>query len=244
MIQDISYELEYLGFTKNEVRVYLTLLRIGETTAGKLAKEAGLERTSTYNALNRLIKEGIVSYVIESSEKVFSPGKPESILGMIKEKEERAKLLIPKIASLAKYEKEKEHIQKFKGYAGIKTVLNDILNSCKQGEEYLVFGTESQISERLPVYAEIYVARKDKKKLKARMLIRESLRKTGHKKSKYTEVRYVPANIRSFSNINVYGNKVAILTWGSTPEAIIIDNKDNAETFRGYFEFMWQNAEK
>ena len=68
---DIEYELGFLGFTKNEIKIYLTLLRLGRTRAGKLAKEARLERTSAYNSLNRLISQGIVSYVIEANEKVF-----------------------------------------------------------------------------------------------------------------------------------------------------------------------------
>ena len=244
MSNEIEYELEYIGLTKNEVKVYLTLLRIGSNTAGKLAKECRLERTSTYNALNRLIKEGIVSYVIEANEKVFHAAQPEKLLDMFKEKEERTKLLIPKIKQLAKFEREKENILKFRGYSGIKTVFNDILNTCKPGEEYLIFGSEGQLSKRLPTYAEIYVARKDKKKLKAKILIREGMRETGKKMSKYTSVRYLPDYVKSLSNVNVYGNKVAIFIWSQTQEAIVIDNKDSADSFRAYFEFMWQSAKK
>ena len=56
---------------------------------------------------------------------------------MFKDKEELAKLIIPKLEQLKKAEQEKENILKFRGYAGIKTVLNDILKICKEGEEHL-----------------------------------------------------------------------------------------------------------
>jgi len=45
--------------------------------------------------------------------------------------------------------REKENITKFRGYSGIKTAFNDILNSCKEKEEYLIFGSENQISEKI-----------------------------------------------------------------------------------------------
>ena len=241
---DANHELEMLGFTKNEVKVYLTLLRIGRTLAGRLAKECRLERTSTYNALNRLINEGVVSYVIESRKKVFYAAEPEKIAELFKEKEARAELLVPIIKEMRKFEREKENILKFRGYAGIKTVFNDILNTCKEGDEYLIFGSENQLSKRLPEFAQIYVSRKDRKKLRARILLKETMKGSGRKMSKYKKVRFVSKNINSLVNLNVYGNKVSLFVWSETPEAVIIDNKDAADTFRSYFEFMWANAKQ
>jgi len=241
---DLMYELEYIGFTPNEAKVYLALLRIGRAQAGRISKECRLERTSTYNALKKLIHEGVVAYVIESNKQVFSVGEPKKIVDMFKEKEERAIRIIPRLNELRKFEREKENITKFRGFAGIKTVFNDILNSLNYQEEYLIFGSENQLSQKMPVYAEIFVARKDKKKLKARILMNERFRKLGRKMSKYTLVKYVPHGVRSFSNINIYKNKVGIFIWSEIPEAIIIDNKETADSFRSYFEFMWSHATK
>ncbi len=237
---DIEYELSFLGFTKNEIKIYLTLLRLGRTRAGKLAKEARLERTSTYNSLSRLISQGIVGYVIEANEKVFYAAEPEKIIDLFKEKEERAGKIISELKKIRKFEREKEEIIKFKGYSGIKTVMNDIFNSCNKGGEYLVLGMEGQLSQRLPTFAEIFIARKDAKKIKSRAIIRKL--DSGGKISKYTKVRYIPYNLPSKINVSVYGNKVAILIWSDNPEAVILDSKEVAESFRSYFEFMWKNA--
>ncbi len=242
MDHNIAYELEYIGFTSNEARVYLTLLRIGRSQAGRLSKECGLERTSTYNALSRLTKEGVVSFVIESNKKVFAAAEPEKILDLFKEREERAKLLIPTLTNIRKFEKEKETILKFKGYSGIKTVFGDILKSCKHGDEYLVIGMEGQLSKRMPTFSEIYVSRKDKKKLRTRALVR--LTAPGRKMSKFTIARYLPQESISPANINIYADKVAIIMWSENPESIIIDNPEAAQAFRSYFEFMWKHAYK
>ena len=60
--------------------------------------------------------------------------------------------------------------------------MNDILLKCNGGEEYLAFGLEGQLSEALPTFSEIYVARKDKRKIKSRALVRKI--SEGRKKSK------------------------------------------------------------
>ncbi len=238
----IERELRNLGFTDNEIKIYLTLFRIGKAKAGRIAKECALERTSTYNALKRLQEKGVIASVIEGKTRIFSHGPPDKLLDMLNEKEEIANTLIPQLKTLQKYEREKENILKFRGYAGVKTVLNDVLRSCNEGEEYLVMGSEGQLSERMPEFAKIFVARKDEKKLKARILIRSTRR--SKPKSRYTKARFVPQDVVSPANVDIYKNKVNIILWSEVPEAIIIDNEDVAETFRSYFEFMWKHAKE
>lgn len=239
---DIKHEMRDLGFTKNEVDVYLTLLRIGRTKAGRLAKECKLERTSTYHALDRLITQGIVSYVLEGKIRYFSPANPKNLTQIFKEKEKRAELLVPHLEAIHKWEREKEIILKFRGYNGVKAVLNDTLSSLKEGEEFLIFGSQNQLSERMPTFTKIFVARKDQKKLRARILLKQDIK--GRKFSKYTIARYLPKQVPSPAVTTVYGNKVSIIIWAEIPEAIIIDDKMAAESFKAYFEVMWENAKK
>ncbi|MBI4440887.1 hypothetical protein HY639_01850 [Candidatus Woesearchaeota archaeon] len=238
----IEMELRGLDFTDNEIKVYITLLRIGSVRAGKLAQECRLERTSTYNALKRLSQQGLVSTVTEANRKVFTAAEPDKLIDMFKEKEERAALLIPQLEQLKKFEREVETIQKFRGFAGIKTVLNDVLRTCSAGGEYLIMGSEGQLSERMPTYARIFVARKDQKRIRARILIREGVVATGNIRSKFTKVRHVPQEVISPAVTNIYGDKIAIIIWSETPEAIIIHNADTAKTYRSYFEFMWKHG--
>ncbi|MBS3148395.1 hypothetical protein J4219_05905 [Candidatus Woesearchaeota archaeon] len=235
-------QLRMLDFTDNEIKVYLVLLKIGTAQAGRIAKECVLERTSTYNALKRLQEKGMVSSVIEANTQVFAAASPEKILDVFKEKEERAKLLIPQLEQLKTAKTEKETILKFRGYAGVKTVLNDILKTCKSGDEYLILGPERQLSERMPTFARIFVAQKDKKRIRARIILRQIA--GNNVMSKYTEARYVPQEVFSPTVTSIYGDKIALIVWSETPEAIIIDNADTAKTYRTYFEFIWKHAKK
>jgi sugar-specific transcriptional regulator TrmB len=237
---NIDEELRMLGFSNNEIKIYLTLLRIGESKAGRIAKEAFLERTSTYNSLKKLQEKGLVSSIIESNRKIFCVADPERIVEFFKEKQEQSKNLIPKLRAIKQFEHEKESIVKFRGYNGVKNVLNDILKTLKDKEEYLILGSEGQLSERMPIFANIFVARKDERKLRTRILVREDSLKNNM--SKYTTTRYMPQNYVSSTVISIYDNKVSMILWSEIPEAIIIDDAGTALTFRSYFESLWENA--
>ena len=69
-------ELEQLGFDARTEDVYTALLRLADAPAQRIAKEAGLKRTSAYHVLENLVSMGLASiyvsrgikrYVAESS---------------------------------------------------------------------------------------------------------------------------------------------------------------------------------
>ena len=59
---NVEKTLENLGFSPNEIKVYLTLNDHGSCKAGRVAKLAHLDRSSTYNALKLLFEKGLASY--------------------------------------------------------------------------------------------------------------------------------------------------------------------------------------
>ncbi|MFH1455442.1 MAG: helix-turn-helix domain-containing protein, partial [archaeon] len=64
--------LEEIGLTKGEVKVYLTLLKLGSTTTGKIIDEAQISSGKIYEILDKLIKKGLASYIIKDKTKYFS----------------------------------------------------------------------------------------------------------------------------------------------------------------------------
>ena len=70
-------ELKAIGLRENEAKVYLSLLRLGSVKAGKVSKNAELDRSSTYNALNLLLKKGLVSYITINKVRYYQVSNPE-----------------------------------------------------------------------------------------------------------------------------------------------------------------------
>jgi len=72
LMTDTERSLEKIGLTGNESKIYLALLRHGTAKAGKISKRAGINRTTTYDALKRLLEKGLISYVVRENRKYFT----------------------------------------------------------------------------------------------------------------------------------------------------------------------------
>jgi HTH-type transcriptional regulator, sugar sensing transcriptional regulator len=238
----IFRDLEKLNFSVNEAKVYLTLLKVGPSMAGKISKEASLDRTSVYNAMKLLLKKGVVHYAIEANRRVFSADDPKKIIDYYKEKEDLANQIIPRLRERYQSKKDKNKVILYQGFKGLKTVFQNILDSCGENDEYLIMGSEGQFGEMMPYYCPLFRKLKEKKKIKTKMLIRSGRIKTS--KSRRTEYRKVPSDVKSPTTINVYSKKVAIFIWNEKPEAVVIENENVARTFSNYFNFMWKHAKK
>ena len=73
-------------------------------------------------------------------------------------------------------------------------------------------------------------------------IIFDSSAKGKLKKIPYAEIRFLPKNYATPAATNIYGNKVAIINWTENPLAILINNKEIADSYRKYFEILWKSA--
>ena len=234
----VEEKLKNLGLTDNEAKVYFTVINLGSSKAGKISKESGIERSSCYNTLNSLVEKGLVSYAIVKGVKFFQATSPKKLLEDIKEKEDIAKEILPKLYDLHREKKVKGQVRLFKGHKGIKSVLQDIV---REGEENCIFGSEGQLEEKMPSYKRSFVRLLKQNDIKLRELIR-----SGRDDELETprDIRFIPISNKSPVVTNIYGNKIAIIIWSKPPEAIIIENKDAAKSYKDLFEFMWENAKE
>jgi len=228
----ITKELESLGFTDAEAKVFLYLNEHGKTTASVISKDAQINRTTTYDALNRLLAKGFVTYTVGANVKSFMAVKPEMIVKYYQEQEKKAEEIARQLTNLKKQEKELFEI--YEGKKGIKSILWDILNY----KEYVAFGSSGKFLE---VMEHDFIQFQNQKKalnIKSRILqteIKEELRKVAHAK-----FRIIPDEHASPVTTIIYGNKTAILIWGTIPHAILITSEQVSEQFLKQFELLWK----
>jgi sugar-specific transcriptional regulator TrmB len=241
--EEFCAALERYGLSHNEAKVYLRLLELGSSMAGKIAKEAMMDRTSCYDALKKLIKKGLVSYVVEANRRMFKAISPDRLIGILKEKQEDVERVLPQLKEIYRPEKGKSNVTMFKGYRGIKSVFEDILSEAKgKGKENLVLDSSGKFKEKMPYYVPHYVKGLEKNKIIVRHIVRKGV---DIHPSKTTTVRYFSKEAKeTVVSTNIYGNKIAIILWTDIPEAIIIENKAAADSYRDYFEILWRAAKK
>ena len=233
--------LKKIGLGHNESKIYLTLIRLGPSMAGKVAKEANIDRSACYDSLKALLKKGLVSYAIEANRKKFAAANPEKLKDYLADKQELVNDILPDLKQMFTAKEEKSQVHMYKGYKGLKTVFEDILREAKNSEN-LVIDSCGEFMERMPYYAPHFIKGLEKNKVKVRHIVRSD--KKIHP-SKTTEVRYFSRNMKqTIITTNIYSGKVALLLWSDVPEAVIIENKTAYEAYRDYFEILWKTARK
>jgi sugar-specific transcriptional regulator TrmB len=241
--EQIRENLKQMGLGHNESKIYLTLLKLGPSMAGRIAKESNIDRSACYDSLKALIKKGLISYAIEANRKKFAASNPDRLKSYLQTKIELVDSVLGNLKDMYKHTEEKSQVNMFKGLKGIKTVFDDILNNAK-GKENLVIDSSGKFGEKMPYYLPHFAKGLEKNKIHVRHIVRRDKEKTLNP-SKTTELRYFPRIVGEQTiTTNIYADKVAFILWTDIPEAVIIKNKAAAEAYRSYFEVLWRAANK
>ena len=230
------------SLSKNEVAVYLTLLKIGSTKVTEISEKSKVPRTFVYDILNALIKKGLVSYVIKSGVRYYEAANPLRLKDILKEKEDKIDVILPELETIQKFIKNKPSVELYAGKEGIKTILEGMIKM-PVGSSYCVYGN-AQIFNLLTFYFPHYVKRRAERKIFARVIQEdvEFLRRAKKRdKEECREMRFLPIRFKSY--VFIYEDKIALITTEEDePIGILIQNKDLAETQKQVFEVLWNLA--
>lgn len=235
--------LEELGFSKNEAKVYLTLLNLGSSAAGIIAEKSRVYRTNVYEALNRLIEKGLVSYIFKGHQKLFQAEEPSKILNILKEKEDSFRKILPQLSMDSKLGK-KDKVSIYEGYNGIKAIMDDILKQKIETDsfnEVVTFGIPRDMVLRVQNFIKQYHKRRIELKLYQKHLYDENAQRriAFLNKQPYTEAAYLPNAINSPATTVVYGNKVGFFIWSDPILSVLIESKRMAEMYKKYFDILY-----
>lgn len=232
------------GLTFRESEAYLALLELKESLVSELSKKTKENRTHLYDTLNSLIKKGLASYVIKNGKKYFRPSSPEKIIDYLREKEKFIEEKLPELNKLYKPKIKAPVVEVFEGKEGIKTVLRDVL---KENKEWLCLGSTGKSKEVIPFFLEQLHKQRVKQKLELKVIYNDDKfgkeRGKEVEKQKYAEVKYMPKT--SPTTTYIYGEKIIIIVWEKEKlVAVMINDKDIADSYRSYFNGLWGIGKK
>lgn len=236
--------LKDLGMTSNEVEIYLTLLTNGELSVNEIGSKAGLHRQVCYDALERLLEKGFVSYIIQHNKKYFKPLNPEKILDYLESKKQEVTDVLPELQQIFFKEQEETQVEVLKGKSVIKTMLNDIIRTLKELQQPLfALGIdETKYLQTDSIAIQQYISQLKKHNLNEKLITYEGA--TDIYSGKQSEYRFIPKELFNPNTTHIYGDKIAIIIWGTPIHGIIIKNKQVADANRKYFQMLWGIAKK
>jgi sugar-specific transcriptional regulator TrmB len=229
--------LEDIGLSKGEVTIYITLLEIGPSSAGPILKKAHIQNSVLHFNLNNLIRKGLISYIKKGKRRIYQAINPELILDYVENKKEEIRKILPDLIEKQNKIIDKEEVEIFEEIKGIKTALNLLIEDTKPKEEFLFFSADQEEDNKeIQKFYESYDAKRKEKKLITKGIAPKNLEKL-FKKRRYLHMKYI--NFPIPENMGLCGNKIAIISWGKQPRAILINSKIIALKQKKFFNAIW-----
>jgi len=235
--------LEDIGMSNIEIKVFLSLLEEGESKAGKIIENTGMQSSSIYIAINSLIGKGLVSYVKKGNVKFYKAADPETLLEYLEVKKKEFLEILPELKERQK-KKEESEIEFFKSVRGIKTLISELFKDAKKGDIQRYFAISDPETYKETV-DKVYSSRKRmriEKGIYSKGIFHPSIKPFLHK-SKLAQKRFLDFAIPP--NTIIINNKVAIISWKEKePFGVLIKSESIAKEYAAFFEQMWKLAKR
>jgi len=247
--------LEEIGFTRGEIKVYFSLLELGQITIGPLAKKSGVSPAKVYLIIEKLFSKGLCSSVIKSNTKYFEASNPKKIIEYldnkdkkIKQEKEEIRKLIPQIEIKQKLAGENPNAQVYQGFEGMRTLYNQIIEILHENREDFIgftLGEEEYSHKESEYFFDEYDTKRRALKIKTKLIgniKQKTFMKKVSKSDKNISIRYVDYNTPT--GLIIFGNSIAIINWQKTPMAFVIQSKQTADAYKRFFQDMWSSAKR
>jgi sugar-specific transcriptional regulator TrmB len=247
-----SAALESAGLSDPEIQVYLALLSLGSQPASIVAKKAGLKRGHTYNVLALLIRRGIVQEFEKDSVRYFTCCRPAGLLSVLERRSEeidvqKRNLLkaLPLLELIRNPLALQPKVRFFQGMEGIKEIYEESLRTQNQNLYALGDFDHYFPRERSPELNDWmwkYCKRRAERGIWYLGIVNKSpttdlaFRKRRAEKRKFKMLQGIDLPVE----VNIYGNKVAIISSSKDMVGLIIEDQPTADTLRNFHRAMWE----
>jgi len=243
----LEQELQKIGFSDKEARVYLAGIESGPSTAQQIAEKSGVNRATTYVMIESLAKRGLMGSFLKGKKRFFTADSPDNILALIKEEKRKIEEKEKKFASLLEdlslltERKSQPKVLFFEGEKGIEKMRRSILESKER-----IIEEFSPIDE---VYKYFPPAEHDhreafRKKFNIRIIYTSKKGAFLPEKEGHVERRYISVESFPFKgDIAIHGSRVSIIYYAPELIGVLIEHEGISNTFRDMFALAWVGAD-
>lgn len=245
----LEQELQRIGLSEKEAKVYLASLELGPSPVQKIAAKAHVNRATTYVILEGLMKKGIITIYDQGKKRYFVAEGPNSLKNIIsqqqKELDEKEKLLEAlhsQLQSVYNVLPNKPVVKFYDGKEGLKSMQQEFLESTDSLARIVyapaavddLFTADERAEHRKKRIA---------KKIKTKSIYCDA---KGQKISmELADTRRVPEEkFRFLSDITICGDKVQFASLKGHVSGVTIQSKAVADTLANIFDLAYEGAEK
>lgn len=237
--------LELLGLKPKDWDIYLALLRLGTAPLRRIAEETTLNRGTTYDALKRLVANGLVTYVDAKTHRYFTCEDPVKLRGLatrrgvaIEEARETVIGLLPELQDLLGASEHRPSVRYYEGDAGVRDILADVLRTMERAEshEYQVYSSAAirdLIAAAWPAFT--------KQRVKRKVSVRAISIGQGGETAGLDERKWLSRKESAPTYIFIYADKTAYVALDTSKQlfGVILEDAAIAATQLMIFNKLW-----
>ncbi|MFA5967609.1 MAG: helix-turn-helix domain-containing protein [Patescibacteria group bacterium] len=244
--KEIEFLLQESGFSDKESAAYLALLEIGKGSVLDVSRQSKVDRTTLYRILEKFLAIPLVQTFKENKKTTWAALHPRFLVEYAQAKKTAVQEIYPALEQLYDLSADKPKLTYFEGVEGLRNSIESLIKEVKHRGEILSFSA--------PGAAAVYYSKKRfeglarmriKKQILSRLLMSSIEGAPGYKLGEdwknWRHVKLVDAKQFPFkASIDIWNNKIAIMTTKDRPIGVVIEDKTIADTMRSIFELCWQ----
>jgi len=247
---EIDKELQKVGLSDKEARVYLAALELGQALVQNIATKSQVNRATSYFVLESLVAKGLCSTFQKEKKTYYIASNPDTILGMfevqMKGVEQTKKVfesILPDLKLISNREQNKPVVKFYEGKPGMLNGFGEFYKQkSKDNSEPVRMIYNRDLLEKSFTIQELEDFRKVRltHEIKSKALYKKS---GEARKSTSDGSRIKLANDKKVEvDISMYDDRINISSMKNRCSAIIIQDKDIVETLKMLFDLAWKAA--
>lgn len=231
--------LQELGLSPQETQIYVTLLKSGGLPASVAAKEAGVRRTTTYSILKGLAQKGFVVVYVRKGRQIFVAEKPRTVAGHFEKKLKTFTAAIPFLEAFDKKQLQTSGLRFIETIDELKRFYADILRDYRH-RSYLAIGNTQAWESLDPEFFVEYRKERAAAGIRTKLLLTADSRISSPKNGLLLrDVKFLPAHYTFKSTIDIFDDKVLIVSPDQTSLAVVIAVPAMVDIFKSTFQLVW-----
>lgn len=248
--QILERELQKLGLSEKETKVYLASLQLGPQPVQDIARKAGVNRATTYVMIEGLMRRGIMTSFDRGKKRFFSAEAPDRLLSVLhvqveelREREREFAQVLPELRALLVGAAERPRVRFFEGSEGVRAIREEIL-ATDATELWAIVDCKPGANELSTPEHEEYDRRLVAKGVKQCVMFTGQVAAAEMREHPDWKFRRLPDGLLIVKGeLVVFGNKVFTFTYSGKLIGVVLESADLAATVRSVLQLAWRGVE-
>ena len=250
MNQALEREIEKLGLSEKEAKVYLAALELGPHPVQDIARKAGVNRATTYVMIEVLTQRGLMTSLERGKKRLFNAEPPDRLLSLIRvkerelqEQEREFSQALPELRAILAASSERPRVRFFEGPEGLRAIREEILAA--DAKEMWTALDANEVARVLSPQEDAEFARRLREKgvQGCQLYVGARTADELQRAHPHWQFRNVPADRCPITGeITVFGNKIFAFTVHGKLIGAVIESEELAKTLRSVFKLAWEGA--